>query len=189
MQRKTEHNINNIFTKRWSPRSLTGEVIKEEEFLSIIEAARWAPSSFNEQPWKFLYATRNSKNWDKFFELLVEANQQWVKNASHLVLIISKKTFTKNGNDNVVHMFDAGSAWENAALQASELNIVAHGIAGFDYNKAREELNIPDDYAVCAMFTLGYQDSKDKLPENFQANEEPSNRKSISEILIEGKFN
>jgi nitroreductase len=188
VERKATHPIDPWFTKRWSPRSMSGEELEEGELLSLFEAARWAPSSYNEQPWRFIYAKRNTEHWDKLFNLLVEFNQSWSKNAAALVLIISSKNFAHNNKPNSVHSFDAGSAWMSLALEASKRNVVAHGMAGFDYEKARTTFNIPEDYNVEAMCAIGKQSKKEDLPDELQKMEEPSDRKPLNEIAWEGNF-
>ncbi|MCH7568920.1 MAG: nitroreductase family protein [Nanoarchaeota archaeon] len=186
--RKADYPIDKLFLDRWSPRAMSGESISEEELMTLFEAARWAPSTYNEQEWRFIYAKRGSADWDRLFNLLMEANQVWCGNAAVLACAVSKKTFTKNNKANPVHTFDCGSAWENLALQASIMGLVAHGMAGFDYEKAKIELNIPDDYKVEMMFVVGRHGKKEDLPENLQEMEYPSDRKKVSEFIFEGKF-
>ncbi|MGH7790937.1 MAG: nitroreductase family protein, partial [Thermodesulfobacteriota bacterium] len=115
--RKPEFDVDEIFLNRWSPRAMSGEEISEAELMSLFEAAKWAPSSFNNQPWRFLYSRRDSENWGLFFNLLAEFNQAWAKNASALIVIISRKTFDHNGKPSRTHSFDTGAAWQNLALQ------------------------------------------------------------------------
>jgi len=128
--RKADHKISPLILNRWSPRAMTGEEIPDEELMTLFEAARWAPSSFNNQPWRFIYTKINSESWDRFFNLLGERNQAWVKNAKNagaLVVVISRKNFEHNNKPSITHQFDSGSAWENLALQASSMDIVAQG--------------------------------------------------------------
>src|SRR2546428_3615641 len=134
--RKPDHPIDLLFIRRWSPRAMSGEPLSEKEFLTLFEAARWAPSTYNEQEWRFLYARRDTPHWFTFFDLLVEGNQAWCKNAAVLVVVLAHKVFAKNGKPNPVHLFDCGSAWENVALQATAMGLVAHGMQGFDFEKA-----------------------------------------------------
>ncbi len=188
VERKATYPIGNIFLQRWSPRAMTGEQLSEQKLLSLFEAARWAPSSYNNQPWRFLYAKRNTKEWDVFFDLMVEFNQSWAKNASALVVVVSKKTFDFNGKPAQTHSFDTGAAWMSLALQATKQGLVTHGMQGFDYDKAKKVLNVPDDYNVEAMLAIGKQGEKDLLPKEMQDKEEPSDRKKLSEIAWEGKF-
>src|SRR4029078_11894902 len=131
--RKPTYPINPLILNRWSPRSMSGEALNDDEIMSLFEAARWAPSSSNNQPWRFIYAQRNSEHWNRFFNLLMEPNKVWAKNAAILVVVISRKNFEFNEKPAVTHQFDTGSAWENLALEASSRDIVAHGMQGFDY--------------------------------------------------------
>ena len=186
--RKPDFEIDEWFYLRWSPRAFTGEAIPDEVFNKIFEAARWAPSSYNEQPWRILYAKRETPQWNTFFSLLVEGNQTWAVNASFLAVILSKKTFARNGNPNKVHIFDSGAAWENIALQAAHLDWAAHGMVGFDYERAAAELNVPDDFEVNAMFAVGKPGDASILPEKLRGMETPSGRKKIAEFVTEGKF-
>lgn len=186
--RKPEHTIDPLFINRWSPRSMTGEEINDEVLMSLFEAARWAPSSFNNQPWRFVYAKRNTKEWDKFFNLLTEGNKLWTKNAAVLVVVVSRKNFEHNEKPSITHQFDAGAAWENLALEASIRGIVAHGMQGFDYQKAREDLNIPNSFDVLAMIAIGEKGLRESLPPKLQQMEFPNNRKPLNEIVMEGSF-
>lgn len=186
--RHTEHPIEKIFVRRWSPRAMSGEPLAEEELLTIFEAARWAPSTYNEQEWRFLYARRNTVHWEHFFSLLAEPNQTWCTNAAVLVVVLARKTFTRNEQPNLVHLFDAGSAWENAALQASSMGLVAHGMAGFDFQRAQTLLAVPSEFAVAAMFALGRPGDPEQLPERLRALEVPSGRHPLQEILFEGPY-
>lgn len=167
---------------------MTGEEISDAELMSLFEAARWAPSSYNNQPWRFIYAKRNTTYWKKFFSLMVEFNQGWAQNAAALVVVISKKTFDHNGNPSRTHSFDAGAAWENLALEGSHRGLVVHGMEGFDYDKAQKELGIPQDYCVEAMIAIGKHAPKESLPDALQEREVPSQRKPLKEIVMEGMF-
>jgi len=186
--RKPEYDINPLILSRWSPYSMTGEEISDEELMGVFEAARWAPSSYNGQPWRFIYAKRDTKHWDKLFNLMVEPNQNWAKNAAVLVVIISRKNFEHNNKPSITHTFDTGSAWENMALEASFRGLAIHGMEGFDYDKAKQDLEIPDDYEVCAMAAIGKKGKKEDLPKEMQEREVPSGRKPLKEIVMAGKF-
>jgi len=189
--RTPEYDVNPIILNRWSPRAMSGETIpstRDNELMSLFEAAKWAPSSGNSQPWRFLYALRDTDNWDKFFNLLVEKNQQWAKNAAALIVILSRKRSERNDKPIITHSFDTGAAWQNLALQGSNMGFVVHGMAGFDYEKARADLNIPEVYAVEAMCAVGRPGNLEDLPEDLQMRENPSGRKTISEIVCEGTF-
>jgi nitroreductase len=187
-ERNSAFKINSIILNRWSPRSMTGEELDNDTLMSLFEAARWAPSSFNNQPWRFIYAKRNTKYWDKIFDLLVESNKVWAKNAGILIVVISNKNFEYNGKFSITHQYDAGAAWENLALEATSRGLIAHGMQGFDYQKARDRLEIPEDFDVMAMIAIGKKGPKENLPPNLQQKENPNDRKPLNEIIMEGSF-
>jgi len=179
--------VDSLFLERWSPRAMSGKEVCNEDLMALFEAARWAPSSYNEQPWRFIYARKGTAEWDVFMNLLVPFNQAWCKNGSILVVMVSKNN-SANGEFNGSHSFDTGSAWENLALQGSLKGLVVHGMSGFDYEKARLALHIPDDYTVEAMCVIGHPGSITMLPEQMQTMEKPSGRKKINEIVCQGSF-
>lgn len=187
-KRISTHKINSLFVNRWSPRSMTGEDIDDEDLMSLFEAARWAPSSYNNQPWRFIYAKRTTGNWNKLFDLLYEGNKVWAKNAAALVVVISRKNFEFNEKPSITHQFDAGAAWENLALEASNRGIATHGMQGFDYQRARTDLEIPESYDVMAMIAIGKRGPKENLPSKLQELEFPNDRKPLREIVMEGYF-
>ncbi|HEX8337587.1 MAG TPA: nitroreductase family protein [Pyrinomonadaceae bacterium] len=186
---QTQYPVDELFLDRWSPRAMSGEDVTDEELMTLFEAARWAPSSYNNQPWRILYARRETAHWPAFFGLLVEGNQAWAKDAAALLLFVSKETFDFNGKPYPTHSFDAGAAWENLALQATMLGLVTHGMQGFDYERARSELNIPEGFRVEAMVAVGRPGDPARLPEGLREREAPSGRKSLPEITCEGAFN
>ena len=188
MERKALYPINSIFVNRWSPRAMSGDDITTAELMTLFEAARWAPSSFNGQPWRFIYAHRATQEWDGLFNLLVPANQVWAKNAAVLMVVISRDTFEYNNKPARTHSFDTGSAWMSLALQASIMDLVAHGMEGFDYDRARKDLHIPDGYTVEAMIAVGRHGNKDLLSTELQKAETPSDRKQVEEFIFEGIF-
>jgi nitroreductase len=186
--RKADHPVDALFLDRWSPRALSGDELTEAELMVLFEAARWAPSSYNNQPWRMLYARRGTEHWPRFFGLLVPANQEWARNAAVLVVFVSKTTFERNGKPSRTHSFDAGAAWENLALQATLKGYVAHGMEGFDYERARSELGIPADYAVEAMAAIGLPGDAASLPEKARKMEAPNDRRKLAETAFEGQF-
>lgn len=185
--RKADHPIDNIFIDRWSPRSMSGEPISDEELMTLFEAARWAPSLRNLQPWNFIYAKRDTPEWDKFFDLLSEFNQLWCRNAAVLACLIAKK-IDKEGNQNRNALSDTGAAWENLALQSSLKGLVCHGMAGFDVERARTELKVSEDYEIVHMFAVGKPADKSVLPERMQKSEKPNDRNPVSDFVFEGEF-
>jgi nitroreductase len=140
------------------------------------------------QPWRFIYAKRNSPNWEKFLNLLVSGNQIWAKNAAALVVVISHNNFEHNNKQARTHSFDTGAAWENLALQGTINGLAVHGMEGFSYDRAKKELNIPDDYTVQAMIAIGRHGNLENLPPEYQAKDFPSERKPLEEIVFEGTF-
>ena len=152
------------------------------------EAARWAPSSFNAQQWRALYGRRGTEHWPVFFDLLVEANKSWAKNAAVLVLFISRKAFDYNDEPSITHSYDTGASWENFALQGFRQGLVVHGMEGFDYERARVELRIPDEFQVEAMAAVGKPAPKEVLPEKLQKRESPNDRRKVTESIREGPF-
>ena len=148
--RQPDFSVDAAFVNRWSPRAFSPEPIPEETLMSVFEAARWAASSYNEQPWRFLLA-RTEADRAKFLDFLIPMNQEWAKNAPVLVLILSKKTFSQNGQPNGVNQFDAGTASGYLTLQASLNGLVSHGMAGFDRDKARAALGVPEDFDLIAV--------------------------------------
>lgn len=187
-KRKPSHKINSLFINRWSPRSMTGEDIDDDDLMSLFEAARWAPSSYNNQPWRFIYAKRNTESWNKLFEILYEGNKVWAKNAAALVVVISRKNFEYNEKPSITHQFDAGAAWENLALESCDRGIATHGMQGFDYQRAKTDLGIPESYDVMAMIAIGKRGPKENLPPKLQEVEFPNDRKPLTEIVMEGYF-
>ena len=186
--RKADYAIEPLLIDRWSPRAMSGEEISREELMRLFEAARWAPSSFNTQQWRALYALRGAVHWQTFYDLLVDANKAWAKNAAALVVFISRKTFDHNDEPSVTHSYDCGAAWENFALQGFHQGLVVHGMQGFDYDRARKELKIPDEFQIEAMAAVGKPGSKEVLPEKLQARESPNDRRKVSESVFEGPF-
>ena len=186
--RSAHHPIEPLFLRRWSPRAMSGERLTEEEIFALFEAARWAPSTYNEQEWRFLYAVRDTPHWPLFFDLLVEGNRAWCERAGLLCVVAAHKVFERNGKPNPVHVFDAGLAFENLALQGTAMGLVVHGMQGFDFQKTRHALSIPEEYAVCAMFAAGRPGDPNKLPPELREREVPSQRKPVHEIICEGPF-
>jgi nitroreductase len=186
--RSPSYEIAPLFVHRWSPRSMTGETLSEDEFMPLFEAAKWAPSAYNDQPWRFLYATRDSDHWDAYLDLLADGNRTWAKRASVLVVMVSKTTFDYNGEPSQTHSFDTGAAWQNLALEGARRGLVVHGIGGFDHERATAVLSIPSDYAIEAMAAIGVRESPEALPPEMQEREEPSDRKCLNDIVLKGAF-
>ena len=190
--RLPDHAIDPQFTQRWSPRAFTGEAIEETTLLRFLEAARWAPSGFNAQPWRFIYARTGTPAWAPIFGSLSEYNQGWAQRASALVLVISRTVWVPPGKTeaqaNSTHAFDAGAAWGHLALQVALDGWHAHGIGGFDREKARAALGIPADYELHAVIAIGRRGDKSVLPEALQARELPNQRLPLASLAAEGRF-
>lgn len=168
---------------RWSPRAFTKTEIAPEVLARIIDAARFAPSCFNAQPWRFY--TSNKTTFNDYLALLVDANQTWVKDAAVICFLAGKKLFEHNGKNNVHYAFDSGSAWMSATLQAQHEGLHCHGMAGFHKEKATIffELNSETDDVIMA-FAIGKIGDKENLPENHREKEKPSPRKKLNEIWL-----
>ncbi len=190
--RQSDYAIDPIFLDRWSPRAFTAEEIAAADLLTMIEAARWAPSSFNAQPWRFVYARRDTPAWGKLLDLLVPFNQSWAKDASALVFFVSKITSRAPGSEedapSYTHSFDTGAASANFALQANKLGWFVHGMSGFDVDRAYRELGIPEGYRVEAAYAVGRRAGKEKLPDFLQKREMPSGRMPLVQLAFEGRF-
>ena len=180
--------ITTLFLDRWSSRAMSGEALSEAELMTLFEAARWAPSSGNFQPWRFLYARRDTDFWPVFLDLLNPGNRTWAERAGALVLVISRTHFEGDGRPFVTHSYDAGAAWQNLALQASLSDLVAHGIGGFDYERARRVLRVPATYAVEAMIVIGKRGDAAGLSESLRKRETPNDRRPLAQSVCEGPF-
>ncbi len=190
--RTSDHEIDPIYLERWSPRAFTGEPIPEGDLMRIFEAARWAPSSYNSQPWRFVYARRDTPPWEKLLGLLNEFNRSWAKDAAVVIIAGSNSLMLPPGAEKPVpshsHSFDAGSAWGYMALEATRLNWFAHGMVGFDRDRAFAELNFPEGYRVEAAIAIGRKGAPASLPEGLRAREMPSGRNPLSASFFEGTF-
>jgi nitroreductase len=185
----TDPAVLDIIRARWSPRAFSDRPITNVDLKLILEAARWAASSYNEQPWRFLIARRGDPHFSKFVNLLVPANQAWAKNAQVLLISAAKKTFSHNGSPNPYGLHDAGQAFANMALQATALGFRIHGMGGFDHERARVELGIPDDFSVGAAIAVGYPGSPEQLGDNYRKSEiSPRSRKPLDEIVFGGAW-
>jgi Nitroreductase len=190
--RVTHHAIDDLFTRRWSPRAFDGSELEEGELLRLFEAARWAPSAFNAQPWRFLYALRGGPDWERFLELLVPFNRSWAENAAALVIVLSD-TQMRNPDGTPKspshsHSFDAGAAWGMLALQATLGGLHTHGMTGVDFDKVRTELGVPEDFRVEAAIAVGRLGDPATLPESMREREKPSDRKPVAEFAFAGGF-
>ncbi len=190
--RSADHAIAPVFLDRWSPRAFTGEAMPQEVLLSLFEAARWAPSAANGQPWHFVYGHRGTAAFQTIYDTLDEGNRRWADKASVLIVVVSQ-THRKNAAGEMrpayTHAFDTGTAWGYLALQAIHAGYHAHGMGGIDREKAKEVLGIPDGFRVEAAVAIGKIAPKETLPEDLLKREVPSGRKKVAEFVSEGRFN
>jgi len=184
--RQPNYPINPLLYSRFSPRAMSGEPISNDQLMSLFEAARWAPSASNLQPWKFFYAHKETKNWATYFDFLSEFNQIWTKNAAVLVVVTTQIENEKDRS--ATAEYDAGAAWQNLALEATNQGLIAHGIGGFDRTKATHELNLPSSYKAIAMIAIGKPGDLSQIPERMHKQEVPNQRKDLSEIVQEGSL-
>jgi nitroreductase len=191
--RRADHPIDPLFLERWSPRAFDGSQVPDADLASMFEAARWAPSAFNSQPWHFLYAKRGDANWEIFLSLLIPWNQSWAHTASVLVYIVSDSlpfTDRKTGEPapSTTHSFDSGAAWVSLALQATRMGYHAHGMSGIQYDIAQAALGLTDRYVLNAACVIGRIGDLAQLDEKLQAREHPSDRKPQSDFVHAGRF-
>lgn len=191
--RVSTYAVDPIFLNRWSPRAFDPKaVISEQDLMTIFEAAHWAPSSFNSQPWRFICARRDTPEWSRLFNLLVPMNQAWAVRASALVVLVSATTAQMPGAPGPMpsysHSLDAGAAWAYLALQATQLGWYAHAMAGFDVERAAGVLNVPDNFRVETVIAIGRIGDRSVLPPPLQEREQPNARRPVEEVVMEGVF-
>jgi nitroreductase len=188
--RRAQYPVNELFVSRWSHRALSGERIPDEVLFSAFEAARWAPSANNAQPWRFIYAKRDEAAWPQFLQLLSERNQAWASRASALVLILSlKERETAEGIKAIrSHSFDAGAAWSAFAHQAALDGWSTRAIGGYAIEATRTALQIPAQFNTEAFIAIGKATDKSVLREDFQALEKASDRQALSSLVAQGQF-
>lgn len=188
----TRVEINELLARRWSRRSYDPDKeVTEEQIISLCEAARWAPSCFGDQPWKFIIWNKykDEKNWSRAFNCLGEWNQNWVKNAPVLIAAIADTVFNKNGKENRWGRYDTGAASENLCLQAVDLGLAAHQMGGFDKDKLIDEFNVPDRYIPMAMIAVGYPADPEILEgEYFEAEYNKRERNPLGKNFFSGDW-
>lgn len=180
--------VDSQFLDRWSPRAFADTPLSERQLAALFEAARWAPSCYNEQPWLFLFAV-TAEDRARFAEALLPANQAWAPRAPLLLFVLCRRQFSHNGQDNRHAPFDAGAAWMALALQARKLGLHAHAMAGFSRQKAFEILGVPkEEYDIMAAVAVGYRDDRESLPDEVAAREQPNGRKPPGDVAREGRY-
>lgn len=189
--RSPEYPVDPMFTERWSPRAFTGEPMPAQALLSLIEAARWAPSAMNHQPWRFVYGHAGTPGFAAILGGLVPSNQAWAHSASALIVVLSRtSTQAADGSRraNPWHAFDAGAAWASLALQGQRTGWFTHAMAGFDAEALRAALAVPAEVAIHAVVAVGKRGDPATLPEALQAREQPSPRRPVAELAAEGRY-
>lgn len=177
--------VTDVIRKRKSIRAFSTDTVDQEKINSLFEATRWAPSSTNEQPWVFIYATKNQPDtWNKLFEPLNEGNKLWAKDAPLLILSLARKNFTRYPGPNAHALYDLGGANAFLSLQAVDLGLQVRQMAGFDAEKARELLQIPDEYEVGVMIAVGYPGDPATLPEHLQKRESAPRERFLQDVFV-----
>jgi nitroreductase len=177
--------VEDLIRQRWSPRTYADKEVPAAELKRLFEAARWAASSSNEQPWRFLVGRRGDETYQKIFNALVEFNQTWARSAPVLVLAVAKMTFTQKGTPNRYGLHDTGAAMANLALQATADGLHTHSMAGFDNEQMRASFAIPSDYEMGAVTAIGYFGDPENLPEHLRKMEvSPRQRKPLEEFVF-----
>lgn len=182
--------IHDLLRQRWSPRAFSARPVGQDMLLTLLEAARWAPSSSNEQPWRFVVATKEEPaEYDRLLACLLEGNRKWAYRAPVLILSVARLDFEGDDRPNRHAFHDVGLATENLLLQATALGLIAHPMAGFDIEKARADLNIPSGYEPVAMIAAGYPGELSVLPDYLQQRElKLRERKPLTEIAYSGQW-
>jgi nitroreductase len=187
---ETKFPINELIKQRWSTVTFDTKIVEKQKIGSLLEAARWAASCYNEQPWHFIIATKeNPIEYQRLLSCLVEANQVWAKNAPVLMVAVAKNNFAHNGKPNFHALYDVGLAVGNLSIQATELGLFLHQMGGFDAQKTREFYHIPEDYTPIAAIALGYLGKVEDFPEDIQKRElSPRTRKSLESFVFTGNW-
>jgi nitroreductase len=186
-----QHPILNVLARRWSPRAFSDRPIEPGKIAQLFEAVRWSASSFNEQPWRFIVATRDQREeYARVLSCLVEGNRGWAITAPLLGLTLLKKTFSRNGKPNRVALHDVGLAMGNLSAQATALELCVHQMAGIEMGRIASEFGVPDDFEPATGFAIGYLGDPDSLPEPWMrdAEKQPRDRRPLSEFVFTGRF-
>ena len=186
---KTTYPINKLIEQRWSNRAFNPQIVETEKLNSILEAATWAPSAFNEQPWRFIVGQKGSATYEKIMTSLIEWNQKWASNANVLILNIARKNFTHNNKPNPTCEYDLGQAVAFLALEAVNQGLFSHQMTGFDAAKAAEAFSLGQDYKVVSVIAVGYYGDADALPADMLESEKAEReRKDFKSVVMNGDF-
>lgn len=183
--RQPDYPVDRLFVERWSPRAYLEKNVPADQLLQLFEAARWAPSAFNLQPWRFI-ALRTQQEKESLYPCISENNLTWCRHAPVLVLIVADTEV--DGKVNPSHAFDTGAAWGYFALAAHMQGLATHPMTGFDFELARQIMQIPDRYAIQALVAVGYQGPAEQLPDSMRQREYPKGRRPVADSVYVGQF-
>ena len=178
--------VDQQFVNRWSPRSMSGQALSKDQMAGLVEAARWSPSCFNLQPWRFIYSLKDDDYWEKFLGLLIDVNRLWVERAGAIVILLSIDRPSESEDLSPTAAFDTGSAWMSLALQAQTMGLVSHAMWGFHHEAVAEVINMPSNMSARAMIAIGYPGDPADLPEKYQDREFPSSREPLESLMFQG---
>ncbi len=186
----TKYPVNELIKSRWSPRAFSDHKIPKDVILTLFEAAIWAPSSRNEQPWRFIYGVKDEgANYKKIYDTLVHWNQQWAKSAPLLVMTIAKRNSEYHNEENTTALYDLGQAVANLSIQATDMDLFCHQMGGFEKEKARDTFNIPSNYVAVTVVAIGYYGDPDKLPDDMKELElKARSRYDLDRIIFNEDF-
>lgn len=187
---KTDFNINELSQNRWSPRAFADQAIDKSKLMSMMEAAKWTASAFNEQPWRFIIGEKGDETFHKILDTLVEFNQNWAKNASVLILNISKDLFTHNNQTNATAKYDLGQAVSSYCLEAVHQDLITHQMSGFDADKAHKSFGLTEGYSCVSVTAVGYLTHPESLPEElFKVELQNRLRKTVDQFAFTDQLN
>ena len=178
--------VDQQFVNRWSPRSMSGQALSNEQIAGLVEAARWSPSCFNLQPWRFIYSLKDDDYWEKFLGLLIDVNRLWAERAGAIVILLSIDRPSESEDLSPTAAFDTGSAWMSLALQAQTMGLVSHAMWGFHHEAVAEVINQPSNMSARAMIAIGYPGDPADLPEKYRDREFPSSREPLESLMFQG---
>ena len=184
--RESLHGVDQQFVNRWSPRSMSGQALTKEQIVGLVEAARWSPSCFNLQPWRFVYSLKDDDCWEKFLDLLIDVNRHWTERAGAILILLSIDRISEAEDLSPTAAFDTGSAWMSLALQAQTMGLVSHAMWGFHHEAVAEVINMPSNMSARAMIAIGYPGDPADLPEKYQDREFPSSREPLESLMFRG---
>jgi nitroreductase len=188
-QAKTKYGIHFLLESRWSPRSFRDDGVEKEKLQRIFEAAQWAPSSMNEQPWKFIVGEKGTDSYNKIFESLLDMNKRWAKNAPVLIVSLAKKNFTRDGRENFHFLYDTGQAVANLVFQATHEGLYTHQMGGFNFEVLKYNFTIPEEFYIVTVIAVGYLGKPEILDDDLKSRElADRERKDIGEIFYVDRF-